>query len=188
MAEKNRNYFGALYEVCSVINSSLEPQVVLQKIAEHLTSAMAAKACSIRLLDKSAEVLLASASFGMSKGYLRKGSIEVKKSKIDNEVLSGGQPVYIEDVSEDSRFQYPEQAKTEGLKSMLVCPLIVEGKPIGVMRVYTGNTHTFSKEDRDFLKAVAHIAAIAIENARLHQALKSDYELLTKYNYQIFED
>jgi GAF domain-containing protein len=40
----------------------------------------------------------------------------------------------------------------------------------------------------DFLHAVADISAMAIENARLHQALKTDYEMLASYEHRIFED
>lgn len=188
MAEKTKSYFQALYEVCAVINSSLEPQIVLQKIAQQLTRAIDAKACSIRLLDRTGELLLSSASHGLSKGYIRKGKVEVKKSQLDTEVISSGKPVYIEDVSHDTRFQYPEAAREEGLTSVLVAPLKVEGKVIGVVRVYTSSKYVFNDDDREFIMAVTHIAAIAIENARLHQALKSDYELLTEYNYQVFDD
>ena len=183
-----KNYFNELYNVCAVINSSLEPATVLQKIAEQLTSAMGAKACSIRLLDKSGEVLEHSVAHGLSKGYIRKGKVEVKKSQLDEEVLSSGKPVYIEDVSRDRRFQYPDAAQAEGLTSVLVAPLKIDGRAIGVVRVYTAVKQTFSNEDKEFLTAVTHRAAIAIENARLHQALKSDYELLTEYNYLVFED
>jgi GAF domain-containing protein len=188
MVEKNKDYFHALYKVATVINSSLEPSIVIQKIAEQLTEAMGAKACSIRLLDRTGHTLLSSAAHGLSKGYIRKGPVEVKKSSLDVEVLSSGKALYIEDVATDSRFQYPEAAKAEGLVSVLVSPLKVEGKSIGVVRVYTAKKHSFDPLDQEFLMAVTHVAAIAIENARLHQALKSDYELLTEYNYQIFED
>ena len=181
-------YFKPLYDVATVINSSLNPQVVLQKVAEATAKALKAKACTLRLLDRSGTKLLASASFGLSKGYLRKGAIELLKSGIDAEVLSAGRTEYIEDAGADARFQYPEAAKTEGLVSILVAPLMVERKPVGVLRIYTGEKRVFTGEDRDFLMAVSHLAAIAIENARLHEALRSDYELLTQYNYQIFED
>jgi signal transduction protein with GAF and PtsI domain len=188
VAEKTESYYKALYQVCTVANASLEPQIALGKIAEQLTRAMNAKACGIRLLDKQGELLLASASYGLSRGYIRKGKVEVKKSQLDMEVISSGRPVYIADVSRDQRFQYPEAAREEGLTSVLVAPLKVEGKIIGVVRVYTAEEYAFKDEDRDFVMAITHVAAIAIENARLHQALKSDYELLSKYNYQIFED
>ncbi len=182
------SYFKALYEVATVINSSLNPQVVLQRIVEQVAGALGAKACTLRLLDRSGKCLLASAITGLSKGYLRKGQVELVKSRIDTEVLSSGAPIHIRDVTTDPRFQYPEAAKNEGIVSILVAPLLADRKPIGIVRVYTGEQKDFSQEEEDFLMAVAHISAIAIENARLHESLRSDYELLTQYNYQIFED
>ena len=63
-----------------------------------------------------------------------------------------------------------------------------DGQVIGVMRVYTDQERAFSPDESEFLSIMANVSAIAIENARLHQALKSDYELLTAFQYQTFED
>lgn len=188
MASQGKNYFKALYGVATVINSSLNPQIVLQKVVEQVSDALAAKGCTLRLLDRSGANLLASASYGLSKGYLRKGPIELLKSRIDSDVLGSGKVVHLKDVTTDPRFQYPDAARAEGIASILVAPLLVDKRPVGVLRVYTEKAREFSEEEHDFLMAVAHIAAIAIENARLHEALRSDYELLTQFNYQIFED
>lgn len=188
MQLQTHSYFMALYDVATVINSSLNPQVVLQKVVEQVTKSLSCKGCTLRLLDRTGNRLLASSSYGISKGYLRKGPVEVMKSGIDSSALNTGSPVYIRDARTDSRFQYPEAAKAEGIVSVLAAPLSVEGKPVGVLRIYTEEEREFSQKENDFLMAVSHIAAIAIENARLHEALRADFELLTQYNYQIFED
>lgn len=188
MQSQGTSYFQALYDVVTVINSSLNPQVVLQKVVEQVAQAMNSKACTLRLLDRTGKYLLASASYGLSKGYLRKGQVDLLKSRIDADVLSKGAPVHIKDVTSDSRFQYPDAAKAEGIASILVAPLLVDKKPIGILRVYTEKPRDFTQDEQDFLVAVSNVAAIAIENARLHEALRSDYELLTQFNYQIFED
>ncbi|MDR1242165.1 MAG: GAF domain-containing protein [Deltaproteobacteria bacterium] len=188
MADKKKDYFHDLYEVCVVINSSLETHFLMKKIAEQLAASMHAKACSIRLLDQTGEALEPSTAFGLSKGYVHKGKVLIKKSQIDEEVLGSGKLVYIDDISTDKRWQYPEAARTEGLASVLIAPLKVEGRCIGVVRVYTAQKEQFTEEDREFLMAVTHLAAISIENARLHQALKADYELQAEFNYNVFED
>ena len=59
MSPKGTCYFKPLYEVATVINSSLNPQVVLQKVAEATAGAVKAKACTLRLLDRSGTSLLA---------------------------------------------------------------------------------------------------------------------------------
>ena len=188
MNQQHVCFFEPLYHVASVINSSLNPQVVLQRVAEEVVNALKCKACTLRLLDRSGKFLLASASTGLSMGYLRKGQIDLTKSRIDAEVLSSNTPLYIKDITQDKRFQYPEAAKAEGIVSIMVAPLLVERKPVGVLRIYADTTREFSNEEKNFLMAVAHIAAISIENARLHEFLRSDFDLLTQYNYQIFED
>ena len=188
MTSHSDSYFKALYQVATVINSSLNPQIVLQKVVEEVVKALSAKACTLRLLDREGKRLLASATFGLSKGYLRKGDVDLVKSRIDSDVLSCGKPTCIKNVGTDGRFQYPEAAKAEGLVSIMVAPLLVDRKPVGIMRVYTSEEREFTQDDQDFLMAVAHVSAIAIQNAKLHDALRSDYELLTQYNYQIFED
>jgi GAF domain-containing protein len=67
-------------------------------------------------------------------------------------------------------------------------PLKVEGQVIGVLRVYDAECREYAPHEVEFLQAVADLSAIAIENARLHEALKKDYELLAAYESRLFED
>lgn len=186
MSEKECSYYQTLYEVARGINSSLDPVVVLGAIVEQVAKALSAKACSIRLLDRQGKMLLASTSYGLSKGYMRKGQVEVAKSGLDQEVLAGS-IVQIKDAGNDPRFQYRDAAKEEGFSSVLVLPLTAEDRAIGVLRVYSAEEREFTQEEVDFATAIANLSAIAIENARLHQALKTDYELLTAYDYTFHE-
>lgn len=184
---REKDYYHSLYEVAKVINSSLDPALVLDTIARQVTDALNLKACSIRLLDSKGEKLLMSASYGLSKGYVRKGAVEVGKSGLDQEALAGNS-VTIKDASSDPRFQYPQKAKEEGICSLAVVPLMVEDKAIGVLRVYAGVCRDFPAEEIEFLTIIANLSAIAIENARLHHRLKLDKELQAAYDYRLFED
>jgi signal transduction protein with GAF and PtsI domain len=184
---KEKNYYHSLYEVAKVINSSLDPTLVLNTIAQQVTKALNMKACSIRLLDSQGEKLLMGASHGLSKGYIRKGDVEVGKSGLDREALAGN-PTTIRDASNDPRFQYPEKAKEEGICSLAVVPLMIEDKAIGVLRAYSGTYRDFPAEEIEFLTIIANLSAIALENARLHHRLKLDKDLQTAYDYRLFED
>lgn len=184
---KNRLY-QTFYQVVRDVNSSLDPETVLHKIAEKVSWAMDVKACTIRLLSRDGKYLLASGQCGLSKGYMIKGKIEVSKSAIDREVLSG-QNVFLKDARQDSRFQYPESARDEGIVSVMVVPLMKEGEEaLGVLRVYSDTERQFEEEEIEFLTAMADICSIAVENAHLHAKLKSDYELLAAYEFRLFED
>jgi PAS domain S-box-containing protein len=172
-------YASALYEVASSINSSLDLSQVLNQLAKSTAKAAHAKACSLRLLSPDKQQLIIGGAYGLSQGYLRKGSVEVEKSKIDQEALQGKAAI-ITDVSQDPRFQYPEEAKAELIRSILVVPLTLRDTPIGVLRLYTEELREFSTEEIGFVKAIASLGAIAIQNAKLHQALKEELGDLTE--------
>jgi len=103
MTNREKDYFIALYEVARVINASLEPAEVLEKIACCVTEAMGVKACSIRLLDARGTRLLMGAACGLSKGYLVKGPVLVKESGIDRKALGGATPSRTRDSSTPRR-------------------------------------------------------------------------------------
>jgi len=170
----HRDYYTALYQAALTISSSLELDQVLQSVVTSITEAMQVKACVLRLFDPDTGQLRLSAVYGLSSNYLAKGPVDVIRSSIDSEALQGS-PVYVADARSDSRFQYQEAARIEGLVSILVVPLEVHGKAIGVLRVYTAEKTTFNDDDMQFLSVLASLAALAIENARLYESLKSSY-------------
>src|SRR5262245_2305785 len=110
----HKDYYTALHQVALTISSSLELDEVLQRVVTSITEAMQVKACALRLLDTNSGELQLSAVYGLSKGYLTKGPVEVKSSLIDSEALCGT-PVVIHDARTDPRFQYQEAAKSEGI-------------------------------------------------------------------------
>ena len=171
----HKDYYTALYQAALTISSSLELDQVLQSVVTSITEAMQVKACALRLLDPATGQLQLSAVHGLSSDYLAKGPVEVERSLIDSQALHGT-PVLIPDVRTDSRFQYREAAKQEGLVSVLCVPLEVRGDAIGVMRVYTDTPTTFHEDDVQFLSVLASLAALAIENARLYESIKSSYD------------
>jgi signal transduction protein with GAF and PtsI domain len=169
-------YYHALYRVALLVNSSLDPREVLGAVVHSVADAMRARACSLRLLDRSGTVLEMAAAYGLSERYLNKGSVAVAASPIDRQALRG-EVVSVQDVQADTRLQYPEELAQEGIVSMLCAPLIRHQTPIGVMRVYTEEPRRFDQDEIDFLQALADICALSIENARMYDALQRTYEV-----------
>ena len=177
MQGKEKDYFTALYDVARVINASLETGEVLNQIVKCVAETMGVKACSLRLLDSQGERLLWGGAHGLSEGYIRKGTVLVKESGLDRKALNGSSS-YVRDARTDPDFQYGDKAEAEGIRSVLVVPLRVELKPIGVIRVYTDDVREFDDQEIRFMESVANLSAIAIDNARLHQSLRTDFDLL----------
>jgi GAF domain-containing protein len=184
---KDRDFFKALYEALEKIVGSLDHDEVMQSIVESTVKAMGVKACSLRLVDRRRRKLILGCSTGLSEGYVRKGPVLIEASGLDREALEG-KTVYVENAQSDPRWQYPEKAQQEEIISVLVAPLTAEGKAVGVLRIYAGEVRTFDEEEMRFLEAMARLSGLALENARLHQTLRSDFEMLVADRYRIDED
>jgi len=155
-----------VYNITGLMAGTMDLQEILDKIAKLVAEVMQVKACSLRLLDENTGTLVIKAVHNLSQEYLSKGPVTVARSPIDEAALSG-EIVYIEDLPTDPRTMYPQQAKEEGIVSGLVCGMIYRGKPVGAIRVYTGEPHAFSPFEESLLQAVSSQAAAAIVNAQL---------------------
>lgn len=184
---EQRDYFGALYEALEKIVGSLDHDQVMKNVVETTAGALGLKACSLRLLDHRRRKLLFGCSTGLSEGYIRKGPVLIEESALDREVLEG-KTVYIENAQTDKRFQYPEKARQEGIFSVLVAPLTAGKQTVGVIRIYAGEIRFFDEKEMKFLEAMARLSGLALENARLHQALRGDFETLAADRYRIDEN
>lgn len=184
MAAKKKDYFNALFEVAKAVNTSLTPSQVMKQIIKCVAETMKVKACSIRLLESRRKRLLMGAQLGLSDGYIRKGPVLVEESGLDKKALKG-KTIWLKDAQTDKDFQYQDKAKAEGIKSVLVVPMMVEKKSIGVLRAYAEKIREFKEDEIKFMEALANLGAIALENARLHQALRRDYDLLVEHKYRL---
>lgn len=172
-------YYYALYQVAIALGESLDPGVVLQHLVQSVVRELGLRAASIRLLQEGGRLEPVAAA-GLSPAYLQKGPVELAGSPIDQEAISSG-PVQIADVSVDPRFEYPQEAKREGIVSVLFVPLVARGIPIGALRAYTGRRHRFTRDEIELLTALANLGALAIENARLYHGCRRDQELANEW-------
>ncbi len=185
------DYFLTLYRVARTVNSSLDVMQVLDTIVSSTTEALEAKACSLRLLGPDGKHLMFGASHGLSANYRAKGSVVLSTgpggSEVDRLALCTGKPVYIADARTDARFQYPEEAREEGIVSVLVVPLQVQDQPIGILRVYTPIQREFSEAELALVEAIASLSALAIENGRLYERLDRDYQAAVDFSNRVFD-
>jgi GAF domain-containing protein len=95
-----------------------------------------------------------------------------------------GKPVSIYDVTTDPQAQYPQAAAEEGISSILSVPISLKSKIIGVLRIYTSTSREFTEDEISFVSTLAEQAALAMENARMYQKLKGEYEAMTSDMYR----
>lgn len=96
-------------------------------------------------------------------------------------VATHGQPLIVNDVYSDARFARAIAQKITSdtgfyTRAILCVPLFARERVIGVIEVLNKRSGgDFTVEDQDLLMALASYAAIAIENARLYQAVYDGY-------------
>lgn len=181
------DYFQTLYKVARTVNSSLDIMQVLQTIVLSTAEALGAKACSLRLLGPDGKHLMFGAAHGLSANYRAKGPVLVEHSDVDRLAITADGPIYVADARSDPRFQYPDQAREEGIVSVLVVPVQVQDHPIGVLRIYTSEPRSFSDPERELAQAIASLSALAIENGRLYERLDRNYQAALDFGNRVFD-
>lgn len=157
-----------LYRLSQAFNSSLDENEVLNTVIDEVIAVLHAERGFIMLFEADG-----SQNFSVARGLDRQ-TIEQPQSQVSQSVIhkvaSEGQPLLTSDAQSDSRFSMRQSVMLLGLRSILCVPLKVKDKIKGV--VYADNRFEvgiFTQADLELLTAIASIAAIAIENARLYQ-------------------
>ena len=107
---------------------------------------------------------------------------------IVNQVMQSQEAVLSADAANDSRFDSSQSIADLRIRSVMCAPLVdSDGNSLGVIQVDTADQRQrFQKDDLDVLASVASQAAIAVDNAGMHetalkqQALERDLELAHK--------
>ena len=173
MKEAEYIYLSAFIHIIKAINSTLDVNEVLHQIVKSTCEVTCSKGCSLMLLDEKGEKFEVKSSYGLSDQYVRKGTLSVEKSLSDT---LKGESIIIEDATSDPRVQYPQEAKQEGIASIVSVPIRLRGKIIGALRLYTAIPCRFDKEDIEFLTAIAMQSGLAIEHAVMYEKAKTGYE------------
>ncbi|MEJ5363843.1 MAG: GAF domain-containing protein [Desulfosoma sp.] len=182
LVERERRYLSSFQDITQAINSTLNINKVLELVVTKITQVMGVLGTTVRLLDPKSNTLYLAQAYGLSERFLKKGPVDAAKSIAEN---MAGRIVVIEDVYTDPRIQYRAEVIEEGIRKILSIPLQVRGKVIGVLRILTGERPPFHDLEIQFAAAVAQQCAMAIENARMYQRVKYEYQqLLIDFGYE----
>ena len=174
MKKQTTNY-DMLLKITDAISATRDPEDIVVLTVESVKTAMDVRGCALFLINRKTDELKVAGSYGLSQNYLDKGPISSLQSIAES--LNEG-PVAIYDVTDDPRIQYPEEAKMEGIASILSVPITVHDRVIGALRVYTSEPWEFTIEDVNFVHAVAQIVGMSIDLCRLNKGYKNSIGIL----------
>jgi len=173
MTEK-KDYFETICKVSNVFGTTLDRDQLLDLIVQSVIETMDGKAACLFLIDEEKDVSVPVAEKGLSRNYLRAGRIP--SSEAVSSFLRGGY-ISIRDAATDSRTANHKEKKAEGIVSMLIVPVMVKGKIIGTLVLYTASPRDFSKDEAAFLRALAEEGGMAIEHTRLIEKIRENAKL-----------
>ena len=156
-----------LMGITEYVNSTLELDILLDKMLEASTHMLEAEAGSILLLEKD-ELVFASAT-GDQKEKIKNVRVPIGEG-IAGWVAREDRSVLVADAQNDPRFfKKADEKTTFKTKSIIAVPLKTKQKLVGVMEVINKKGGDFfNEDDKNLLEALANQAAVAIENAKLY--------------------
>jgi len=156
----------ALYRADEALYRSLHMDQVLQALVDVATDVLEADMCSVLVWDERHERLIPGATRGFHADVVAQMSHAVGEG-ITTRVAMSGEPIAVEDALNDPRVAH-RITDGEGIRSLLHVPIKVNGEVFGVFGVNYREPRRLAGEEERVLLALAHRAAVAIENARLY--------------------
>lgn len=164
-----------LVEISLRLNSTMDPEQLLQSIIESATDLLECEATSILLYDETTQKLHFAASTGTDPKKLAEIPVP-KDHSIAGVVFRENRQVLVTDVHDDPRHYdvVSEQVHFQ-TRSLIGVPMRIRDKVIGVLEALNKKEGFFDKDDADILSIIANQAAVAIQNARQMQAIQNAY-------------
>jgi adenylate cyclase len=178
LLDEERLHLISLAGIGSVVNSSLDLSEVLCAVMDAIVSLTGAERGILMLKTEGEEPveLIPHIARNWEQESIEPSDIALSRTIIKR-VFDEGLPILTTNAQEDPRFDTQKSVITHNLRSILCVPLKVKGEITGV--IYADNrmrTGLFTRVQLELLTAFSNQAAVAIENARLYQSMRSSLE------------
>lgn len=163
--EERTRELSSLLAVQNAITSHLDPEAVLQLIADEVRYLTGTRLGLVYLVD--GDDLRIAAISGEHSADISRGYRMPLAQSVAGATIGSGHSVLIPDTRNDSRV-YTDVTERLGVRCYLSVPLLSESQPIGVIAVANRRPASLQPEDERILTMLAPSAVVAIENARLY--------------------
>jgi PAS domain S-box-containing protein len=176
--EEHDNYL-ALATINQLLNSSLQVNDVLRIVMDTIVRLTGAERGFLMLKDEHGQLSIHIAR-NWERESLDEADTELSRTVV-NQVLTEGQPILTTNAQQDPRFDDQESIISLNLRSILCVPLKSKDVVIGV--IYADNRlreGLFTETEKNLLAVFANQAAVAIENARLFESVRTSLAEVTE--------
>ncbi len=170
--QRQKGLVESLLETAEALNSTLDVNEIARLIIDHVLQVIPAECGNIMLVTDGIAEIYSHAGYGeiaLLPNFAEQQWI-VSESEAMKTIQSTRQPLLLEDKQNEPNFNKMHITLS---RSYLGAPIIIEGEVIGFLHLEHREPARFHHEHAAQLQAFANQTAIAIHNARLHQAIKN---------------
>ncbi len=147
--------------------TQLEPEELFDSIARDARQITGLRACGLYLHDDEAKTVQLVAYDGPTPDLRPTEAIPLESCLVASSIQTRKTLEY-------ANIQAPEFGdvndlpREPGLRSMLATPLLIDEEVIGVLVVFSSQTHRFNNDEKRLLSALSSLGAVALQNSRLY--------------------
>jgi phosphoserine phosphatase RsbU/P len=166
-----------LLEVADVVNTTLDLNTILRRVAELVRRVIEYEHFAIMLLNEKTQELRIRFSIGLPPEVVERCRIKVGEG-VTGQAAQRREAVLVNDV-----LKAPHYIETlPQVRSELAVPLIIKNRVIGVIDIEAPQKGYFTEDHQRLLSVVASRIAIGIENARLYTRTSRQAKTLAVLN------
>jgi PAS domain S-box-containing protein len=171
-----------LREMDTAITSSLDLNITLNIITDHLITKMRVGAAAILVFNPDSQMLDYYAMSGFGNRETGRTSMSIGDG-LAGQILLSRRAIYIKDLSSETTMDRASLITNNAFKSYYAVPLFSKGITKGILETYFNETFTPDADWLDFLQTLAGQATIAIDNAQLFENLqRTNQEISLAYD------
>jgi len=145
---------------------------VYKEVCATVTRTLDVEFCKILEAQPDSQNLLLRAGVGWKEGLIGTATVDVGPHSQAGYALQCNQPVVVEDMAGEARFDPAALLLDHGVVSGLSVIIPGRERPFGVLGAHTSKRRKFKNEDVHFLESVAHILSAAIQRGTSESAVQ----------------
>ncbi|MFI5069947.1 MAG: SpoIIE family protein phosphatase [Terriglobales bacterium] len=166
-----------LLEVADVVNTTLDLDTTLRRVAELVRKVIDYEIFAILLLHEKTQDLRFRFQVGYPPELAERLTVKVGEG-VTGIAAQRREAILVQDVSQEPQYI----SAVPGVRSELAVPLIVKNRVIGVIDIESVLPNHFTEDHKQLLTLIGSRMAIGIENARLHTRMSKQARTLLLLN------
>jgi formate hydrogenlyase transcriptional activator len=179
----------ALLEINNLMISNLTRDALFRAIAAAVRRVVPYDRTALCLHDPARDVLrVAIVESSFESGRFRVGTELPVADTHMGHVVRAQTPLRRGDVAAEARWASERTVAEEGVRSMLIVPLVVRGAAVGTLGVSSRTPHRYSAADAVFMQEVGNQVAMALQNMRAYEEISALKGRLERENVYLREE